>query len=121
MSRSAGAPSRRAVTTTCLREREHARRVALAALFLAAFALAGASTARAAFPGAIGKIFFTSTQTGNYEIYSMSSVDGSGQTDLTNNPASDISPAVSPDGQKVAFTSFRDGGNAEIYVMNADG
>ena len=29
-------------------------------------------------------------------------------------------PAWSPDGQKIAFVSLRDG-NAEIYVMNADG
>jgi hypothetical protein len=39
---------------------------------------------------------------------------------LTNDPASDISPAWSPDGSKIAFVSYRDG-NAEIYVMNADG
>ena len=39
---------------------------------------------------------------------------------LTNDPASDDSPAWSPDGTKIAFTSYRDG-NAEIYVMNADG
>ncbi len=30
------------------------------------------------------------------------------------------SPVVSPDGTKIAFTSYRDG-NHEIYVMNADG
>ena len=46
--------------------------------------------------------------------------DGSGQTNLTNNPAGDVDPAWSPDGSRIAFHSDRDG-NAEIYVMNADG
>ena len=35
---------------------------------------------------------------------------------LTTNTSSDISPALSPDGGRVAFVSYRDG-NAEIYVM----
>jgi TolB protein len=34
--------------------------------------------------------------------------------------AADFAPAWSPDGAKIAFVSQRDG-NAEIYVMNADG
>jgi hypothetical protein len=46
--------------------------------------------------------------------------DGSGQTRLTTNPAWDILPAWSPDGTKLAFTSWRDG-NIEVYVMAADG
>ena len=46
--------------------------------------------------------------------------DGTAQTRLTNNAASDAYPVFSPDGQKIAFTSTRDG-NSEIYVMNADG
>ncbi len=32
----------------------------------------------------------------------------------------DIRPAVSPDGQRIAFASTRDG-NYEIYVANIDG
>jgi Tol biopolymer transport system component len=39
---------------------------------------------------------------------------------LTINSASDYEPAWSPGGQKIVFTSDRDG-NQEIYVMNADG
>ena len=35
-------------------------------------------------------------------------------------PRLDAYPVFSPDGQKIAFTSTRDG-NSEIYVMNADG
>ncbi|WP_346817878.1 NTTRR-F1 domain [Bacillus paramobilis] len=67
----------------------------------------------------ISKIAFTSTRDGNAEIYVMNA-DGSNQTRLTNNAASDSDPAWSPDGQKIAFSSTRDGNN-EIYVMNADG
>ena len=47
-------------------------------------------------------------------------VDGTGLTNLTNHPAGDARAAWSPNGQKIAFNSNRDG-NGEIYVMNADG
>ncbi len=66
-----------------------------------------------------GKIAFTSDRDGNYEIYVLNA-DGSEQTRITNNTASDSDPAWSPHGTKIAFTSDRDG-NYEIYVMNADG
>ena len=46
--------------------------------------------------------------------------DGSGQTRLTNNEEIDRNPSWSPDGEKIAFNSIRDG-NEEIYIMNADG
>lgn len=48
--------------------------------------------------------------------------DGTGQRDLTRNPAHDSNTAQawSPDGRRIAFDSDRDG-NGEIYVMNADG
>lgn len=46
---------------------------------------------------------------------------GSSQTNITNyNTASDSSPAWSPYGVKIVFSSDRDS-NLEIYVMNADG
>ena len=56
---------------------------------------------------------------GDWEIYLMNA-DGSGITNLTDNPAVDGNPAWSADGARIAFTSDRDG-NYEIYVMNADG
>jgi Tol biopolymer transport system component len=65
------------------------------------------------------KIAFQSDRDGNDEIYVMSA-DGSNQTRLTNNPASDTSPTWSPDGTRIAFVSNRDG-DPNIYVMNADG
>ena len=65
--------------------------------------------------GASRQIAFVSDRDGNFEIYLMNA-DGSSQTRLTNNPATDFQPAWSPDGKKIAFTSM-----AEVYVMNADG
>ena len=67
----------------------------------------------------IGQIVFFSDRDGNVEIYAMN-LDGSGQTRLTNNPADDRSPAVSPDGTRILFRSDR-GGDTDVYRMNADG
>jgi Tol biopolymer transport system component len=53
------------------------------------------------------------------DVYVMNA-DGSSQRNLTGNPARDGNPVWSPDGQKIAFLSDRDG-NLEVYVMNADG
>ena len=64
-------------------------------------------------------IAFYGNRTGDNEIYVMNE-DGSGQVDLTNNPADDTHPLWSPDHTRIAFRSDRDG-NQEIYVMNADG
>lgn len=55
----------------------------------------------------------------NYEIV-VANEDGSGEFNLTNNPAKDDWPSWSPDGRQIAFYSDRDG-NFEIYKMNADG
>ena len=60
-----------------------------------------------------------SKRDGNYEIYIMNA-DGSNVTRLTDNPAEDTFPSLSPDGKRIAFQSARDGYN-EIYVMDSDG
>jgi TolB protein len=91
-----------------------------AALAVLTVTLGVASRADAAFPGANGKIAFHTNRDGNLEIYTMNA-DGTGQTNRTNNPASDGQPAWSPDGTKIAFATDRDGTGHEIYTMNADG
>jgi WD40-like Beta Propeller Repeat/RTX calcium-binding nonapeptide repeat (4 copies) len=54
------------------------------------------------------------------DVWIMSSADGSGATNLTNDAAADTSPAWSPDGTQIVFTSNRDG-NLEVYLMTAAG
>jgi Tol biopolymer transport system component len=53
------------------------------------------------------------------DIYAID-VDGSQEKMLTNSPGLDAFPAWSPDGERIAFTSARDG-NWELYVMDANG
>jgi hypothetical protein len=65
------------------------------------------------------QIVFVSNRDGNFEIYVMDA-DGTNQTRLTNDAASDDRATWSPDGSQIAFESNRDG-NFEIYVMDADG
>jgi Tol biopolymer transport system component len=62
---------------------------------------------------------FTSNKDGNLDIYTMHA-DGNDLTNLTNNPAQDVSPVWSPDGKQIAFESDRDG-YRQIYIMNIDG
>ena len=59
----------------------------------------------------------------NSEVF-VANGDGSGEKNLTNNPAFDGWPAWSPDGRRIAFASNRSGEDKkiyDIYVMNADG
>jgi TolB protein len=65
------------------------------------------------------RIAFTSTRSGNAEIYAMN-VDGTAVTRLTSHAAADGEPAWSPNSGQLAFISDRDGAK-DLYVMNADG
>jgi Tol biopolymer transport system component len=102
--------------------------VALAALMAAGLLMLGKTKpAEAAFPGVNGLIAFTSNRittanpTGDFEIYTMDPSNPSGTlTQLTDNTADDAFPAFSPNGQKIAFVSGRNG-NYQIYTMDADG
>jgi len=61
---------------------------------------------------------------GDREIYSVKT-DGSGLTDLSNDPTSfDLDPAWSPDGTKLAYSGpFQPGESVgmDLWIMNADG
>jgi len=92
--------------------------------------LAPAPARASAFPGANGKIVFTSDRTtgtgvnnpdGDFEIFSMNP-DGTALKQLTKNSVSDSNPSYSPDGKKIVFVSTRSGpGNPDVLVMNSDG
>ncbi len=66
-----------------------------------------------------GKILFSSTITGNYDIWRINA-DGSEQRQLTNDSAPDIFGVVSPDNNFVFFESNRTG-EVQVWRMNADG
>ena len=70
---------------------------------------------------AAGKVVFTSYRISylNAEIY-IANLDGSDAIRLTDNPAPDYQPSLSPDGAKVIFSSLRSG-TSRIWTMNADG
>jgi Tol biopolymer transport system component len=83
-------------------------------------------TAQAAFPGANGKIAFTTYSSGRFGTLEFPNIgtvnpDGSGITSLTSDRSSS-SPAWSPDGQRIAFERRdADPHYLNIYTMNADG
>ncbi len=64
-------------------------------------------------------IVFSSTREGNYDLFRMQS-DGSRQWRITDDTASDVRPAWSPDGIRLAFVTERHGA-PDIYTIRGDG
>jgi Tol biopolymer transport system component len=94
---------------------------ARAALVIAGLVLVGVPAATAAFPGANGKIVFErDVDPTHRQVFAMNA-DGSGQVQLTNDPAFSYFASGSPDGRKIAFTRCPADSDCEIFVMNADG
>src|SRR5207237_328246 len=93
------------------------RRLVWLAGVLLAFVFIVPLPAKATFPGANGRIAFSSDFSDPSQIYTMRS-DGTDLRQLTHVSAGHaaVSPAWSPDGTRIAFTL-----NNRIWVMNADG
>ena len=66
-----------------------------------------------------GGLIFVSTETGNLELWFMDA-RGENRRQLTTNAAADFSPAVSPDGRYVVFSSNRSG-TRNVWRMDLDG
>ena len=47
--------------------------------------------------------------------------DGTNVVNLTRHPWHDLAPAWSPNGEWIAFQSFKKGRQSDIYVMEANG
>lgn len=73
-------------------------------------------------PPAVGMVVYTRVGPDGTSDVFITTDDGLGvEVQLTRHPADDQHPAISPDGTKIAFSSDRDGGRAQVFVMNVDG
>ena len=68
------------------------------------------------------KIVFAAAPNGDWDILLMNP-DGTQQANLTNHPANDHSPAWSPTGEQILFSSDRDRfpGSVDLYLMDPEG
>lgn len=66
------------------------------------------------------RIAFMSDREGNYEIYIME-IDGSGVTNISNDPGADGLPGWSAAANAIAFLTTRDAESASLYRMDAGG
>lgn len=69
--------------------------------------------------GRIAWARWTGEAEASWDIFIMNA-DGSGLLQLTNDPARDDDPAISPDGRYIVFHTMRTG-DGDIYLMRSDG
>jgi Tol biopolymer transport system component len=93
-------------------------RKALLAVALAV-GLVAATPAHAVVLGANGKLLYTLQTPGNFDIWTINP-DGSGNTPIITDSASDQGGSWSPDGTKIVFRSDRTGAG-DIYIADANG
>ncbi len=67
-----------------------------------------------------GELLVTSFRSGSFDIYALDRTAPDRLNPVTRDPSQEYSSAYSPDGSQIAFVSDRDG-NAEIYLVDADG
>ena len=67
------------------------------------------------------QIVFTSSRSGNYDIYIMNPEKPDDVVRLTTNPGNDMHPSWSPNGSKIVFESNREGDDWDVWVMSIDG
>ena len=77
-------------------------------------------TALAVVPGANGKIVFIGSDGVSRDVYTMNA-DGSNVTNLTNDGRNNDQPEWSPDGSRIAWDTWAQFNNGNVWVMNADG
>jgi uncharacterized protein YjdB len=68
----------------------------------------------------VGEIVIASSRSGKFQLYAAERANLAQLAKITIDTTSATDPAFSPDGSRIAYVSTS-GGNAEIYVMNADG
>jgi serine/threonine protein kinase len=65
-----------------------------------------------------GRVVYSAERDGNFDIYLLDLATGA-EVRLTENPAADVSPRPSPDGESIVFASDRDG-DFELYMLTLD-
>lgn len=63
--------------------------------------------------------YSSNIQSGNYDIY-LRDLSGITTVRLTSHPARDISPVISPRGKRLAFVSYREDPEGDIYIVSLD-
>ena len=70
-------------------------------------------------PNTLPDFVFISDENGSYDVFTQN-IDGSQRTNLTKGPNEDFGPDLSPDREKILYTSTFNG-QEDILIMNSDG